>query len=54
MIDSYEIYDMNGKLIQKESYNSDIIDVSNLTSGNYIIIYTDRDHQNYFAQFVKQ
>ncbi len=53
-IKAFELYDMSGALLNKGSINANTIDVSNLTPGNFTIVYSDIDDHYYFAQFLKQ
>lgn len=51
---AYDVYDMQGKLIQTGSTTSNVIDVSSFTAGKFTIVCMDQNKDYYFAQFVKQ
>lgn len=52
-IDSYEIYDLSGKLISKGKKASDAINVSTLRSGKYMIV-IQSGNKNYSNSFIKK
>ncbi len=49
-----EIFDLQGRLVQKSSVENDTIDVQSLTSGTYIVLFADANNKTYTQKFTKE
>lgn len=53
-INSVEIFDLQGRLVQKSNVENESINVQSLTSGTYIILLSDSNNKVYTQKFTKQ
>jgi hypothetical protein len=53
-ITSAEIFDMQGRLIQKSTVENETINVQSLTNGTYIILLYDINNKSYTQKFTKE
>jgi 1,4-alpha-glucan branching enzyme len=49
-----EFFSVDGRLIQVQNIDNEMVDVSNLQQGNYILRMTDNQHKIYTTQFIKK
>lgn len=49
-----QVYDLNGKLIQKSDVINGLISVETLSAGTYIIMLRDQNGKDYAQKFLKQ
>lgn len=53
-VNSAEIFDIQGRLVQKSTIENEVINVQTLTSGTYIILLTDSNNKIYTQKFTKE
>ena len=51
---SAEIFDLQGRLVQKSNIENESINVQSLTSGTYIILLSDSNNKIYTQKFTKE
>lgn len=53
-VNSAEIFDLQGRLVQKSNIENESINVQSLTTGTYIILLTDSNNKIYTQKFTKE
>ena len=49
-----QIFDLQGRSIQKSSITNTTINVEKLVTGTYILLLTDTDGKEYTSKFIKE
>ena len=51
---SAQIYDLTGRIVLESNFTNDAINVSSLTTGNYILLMKDDNGKGYSQKFIKE